>query len=315
MTWHATSKLDIAGGLRYSHNKLTQEQIASGLLVSANPEKSSSEDVTTYLANLRYLANDNLMAYLRFATGYRPGGPNFVLNDPETGQPLAPPTFESDKLKSYEGGLKVSTADRRFSADAALYLIDWQNMQVVANINGFGVIANAGTARSTGAELTLTALPVPALTMVGAFAYMKAELTEDAPDLGGKDGDSLPNTPDFTAAVSADYAFDVSGHASTAGAVVRYVSRSSVWLGRGQSAPVRRAELHDRRHSRVIRFRKRHGAPVCPQPVRRAGTAVGRHVDRPAVRRAGAGQHPAAAHVWGEHRCQLLTWPGCVRAA
>ena len=174
VTWHATSKLDIAGGLRYSHNKLTQEQIASGLLVSANPEKSSSEDVTTYLANLRYLANDNLMGYLRFATGYRPGGPNFVLNDPETGEPLAPPTFESDKLKSYEGGIKVSTADRRFSADAALYLIDWQNMQVVANINGFGVIANAGTARSTGAELTLTALPVPALTMVGAFAYIES---------------------------------------------------------------------------------------------------------------------------------------------
>jgi outer membrane receptor protein involved in Fe transport len=225
LTWHVTEKLDLAGGLRYSHNSQGQEQVTSGPLaglVPSIPEQESSEDVTTYLANLRYLANDHLMAYLRLATGYRPGGPNVVLY--VDGQPLAPPTFDSDELQSYEGGIKVSSADRRFGADAAVYLINWDDMQVSAARNGFGVIANAESARSMGAELTLTAIPVPELTMVGAFAYIDAKLTDDAPDLGGKDGDRLPNTPDFTAAISADYAFSLNEHASSVGAVLRYVS-------------------------------------------------------------------------------------------
>jgi iron complex outermembrane receptor protein len=223
VTWHATSKLDLAGGLRYSHNSQSYVQNGSGLLIGSSPKARSSEDVTTYLANLRYLANDNLMSYVRFATGYRPGGPNFVGQDPVTGEPLGNPAFKSDKLQSYEGGVKVGTSDRRFSADAALYLINWDNMQVSSARNGVGVVANANTARSTGVELTLTALPVPELTLVGSFAYIDAKLTEDAPDLGGKDGDPLPDTPDFAGTISGDYGFAVHGHASTVGAMVRYV--------------------------------------------------------------------------------------------
>jgi iron complex outermembrane receptor protein len=113
LTWHATSKLDVAGGLRYSHNSQSYIQNGSGLLLGSSPEAKSSENVTTYLANLRYLANDNLMSYFRFATGYRPGGPNFVGSDPATGLPLGNPAFEADKLQSYEGGIKASTSDRR----------------------------------------------------------------------------------------------------------------------------------------------------------------------------------------------------------
>jgi len=223
VTWHATGKLDVAGGVRYSHNSQTFEQIGSGLLIGAAPASSSSENVTTYLANLRYRATENVMTYLRYATGYRPGGPNFVGSDPVTGLPLGNPAFLADKLKSYEGGIKASTSDRRLSADAALYLINWDNMQVDSARNGVGVVANASNARSTGAELTLTALPVPEFTLAATFAFINAKLTADAPDLGGVDGDRLPDTPRFAGAISGDYAFSVGGHASTIGAMVRHV--------------------------------------------------------------------------------------------
>jgi len=146
VTWHATSKLDVAGGLRYSRNEQTYVQEGTGLLVGPSPKATSSESVSTYLANLRYLASDNLMTYFRYATGYRPGGPNFLGSDPVTGEPLGNPAFESDELQSYEGGLKATTSDRRYSADIALYLINWDNMQVGAARNGIGVVANAGTA-------------------------------------------------------------------------------------------------------------------------------------------------------------------------
>ena len=96
-------------------------------------------------------------------------------------------------------------------------------MQVAAARNGIGVVANAETARSTGAEFTLTARPFPELTLLGTFAYIHAKLTDDAPDLGGRDGDPLPDTPDFAFTVSGDYAFGIAGHDSSAGAMLWYV--------------------------------------------------------------------------------------------
>ena len=163
------------------------------------------------------------MTYLRFATGYRPGGPNAVLFD-ANGQPRAPTTFSSDKLASYEAGVRFGSAGRRLSADLATYYIDWDDMQILAVRNGLGVVANAAKARSQGAELTVTAIPVPALIVVGAFGYTDAELTEDAPDLGGVKGESLPDAPELTAALSADYRFGVGGYEAFAGTTVRYVA-------------------------------------------------------------------------------------------
>jgi outer membrane receptor protein involved in Fe transport len=223
LTFHLTDKLDVSGGVRYAHNSQEQEQIGSGLLIGSIPERHSSDSVATYLANIRYRASDNFMPYLRFATGYRPGGPNAVLND-LNGQPLATPTFAADKLTSYEAGIKLGSADRRFNVDLAIYHIDWDDMQITAIRNGLGVIANAAKARSQGAELTLTALPVRDLTVVGTLGYTNAELTENAPDLGGSKGESLPDAPEITAALSADYRFALLSYEAFAGTTVRYVA-------------------------------------------------------------------------------------------
>ncbi|HKS55843.1 MAG TPA: TonB-dependent receptor, partial [Steroidobacteraceae bacterium] len=102
LTWHATDKLDLTGGLRYAHNSQRFEQIGSGPLVFSVPERGQKDDIDTYQATIRYRASETFMSYVRYATGYRPGGPNAVLND-LSGQPLADPVFDADKLKSYEG--------------------------------------------------------------------------------------------------------------------------------------------------------------------------------------------------------------------
>jgi len=223
LTWHATDKLDFTGGLRYAHNSQTFEQIGSGALVSSVPERDDSDSILTYLATIRYRASDNLMSYVRYATGYRPGGPNIVVND-LNGQPLASPTFGADELRSYEAGIKTTTSDGSFGVDAAVYFIKWDDLQINAVRNGLGVVANAAAAESKGAELTLTWVPVPQLALVGAFAYIDAELSEDAPDLGGLEGDRLPDTPDFTGSLAADYSFELGGREAFLGTTVRHVT-------------------------------------------------------------------------------------------
>lgn len=223
LTFHVTDELDVGGGIRYAYNSQDQEQIGSGALIGSLPKRRSSDSVATYLANIRYRAGDNVVPYFRFATGYRPGGPNAVLND-LSGRPLASPTFDADKLTSYEAGIKLGSADRRLNVDLAIFHIDWDDMQITAIRNGLGVTANAAKARSRGAELTVTSLPVRDLTIVGAFGYTNAVLTEDAPDLGGVKGESLPDAPEITAALMADYRFGLSSYEAFAGTTVRYVA-------------------------------------------------------------------------------------------
>jgi outer membrane receptor protein involved in Fe transport len=236
LTFHLSGKLDVAAGLRYVHNSQRQEQVGSGEMIEAIEERSSSDSVATYLASVRYRPRAGLMTYFRFATGYRPGGPNAVVND-ANGQPRAPTTFDSDELASYEVGVKFGGAGRRLSADLAVYYIDWDDMQILAIRNGLGVVANAAKARSEGAELTVSARPVSDLSIVGAFGYARAELTEDAPDLGGVNGESLPDTPELTAALSAEYRLRLGGHDAFAGAAVRYVADRSANFDQSMGMP------------------------------------------------------------------------------
>lgn len=224
-TWHITDKLDVTGGVRYAHNNQTFEQLGSGLLIASSPLASSHEGVTTYLANARYRFSRNVMAYARFATGYRPGGPNFLARNPVTGELLAPPTFKSDTLKSYEGGVKAETADHSFAVDASVYYIDWNNIQILSAVNGISAFLNAGGAHIKGSELTLTARPDRRFTATGVFAYNDGYLTGADAGLGARKGERLPNTAHFTATATVDYVLVDNALKPSVGASVRYVGK------------------------------------------------------------------------------------------
>lgn len=66
-------------------------------------------------------------------------------------------------------------------------------------------------------------MPVRDLTLMGTFGYTNAELAADAPDLGGVKGESLPDTPEITAALLVEYRFQLSNYEAFAGGTVRYV--------------------------------------------------------------------------------------------
>jgi len=225
LTWHLTDRFDLTGGLRYSRDNQVFHQFGSGLFISSEPLERSEEHVFTYLGTARYRFSDHATAYIRYATGYRPGGPNVAANDPATGRPLGPTTFAPDQLKSYEVGYKAETLDRRFALDLAVYHIDWNNIEITAVRNGFAFRTNVpGGATIQGAELGLTARPVNDLTLTGAFAYQHAYMKQADADLGATAGERLPNVPRFTGSANADYVFSEQSLRPTLGATVRYVS-------------------------------------------------------------------------------------------
>ena len=237
VTWNATPTLAFTGGVRVAQNKQDFTQNASGPLAGSSfPTSHSKETPKTWLATARYALTPTSNVYVRAASGYRPGGPNAVLDDPATGQPLAPPTFAHDSLWSYEAGYKGDLFDNTLSIETAVYDIRWHDIQQVYSVNGFGVVVNGGKAEIQGFELGATWRPSARWSVVGHLSTIDARLKQDAPGLGTA-GQRLPNSPDLAASLGAKASFDLAGHASWFGASERYAGERDASVGGAYRMP------------------------------------------------------------------------------
>jgi outer membrane receptor protein involved in Fe transport len=205
-TWHISPKFDLTGGGRWSHNKQSEVQTTNGPLAGGTPivfSGHSSDSVFTYSVAPTFKPNANTRVYARIAKGYRPGGPNAV-------SPLAPSDvprqFGPDTTTNYEIGVKTQSADHLLSLEATAFLIDWKKIQLLAQVQGFGVNVNGGSARSKGIEFTAGLNPTRDLSLYANGSYVDSYLTSDTPDVvGGLRGDPLPYNPKWQSTIGAEY--------------------------------------------------------------------------------------------------------------
>ena len=214
ITYHFSSAFDTTLGVRYSNNRQRYQQFAYGLFVvptdpalTTHEDARSTQHVVTYLVNPRLHITDHWMIYAKAASGYRPGGPNFVL---ALGQ--GAPSFAADTLWNYEIGTKSSLLDDRLKVDLDIYDIEWSKIQLTVNNGGINQLENGGDARVKGAELSLEARVSQRLTLSGSAAYTDARLTTTAPDIGiTYTGARLPISPKYNLSLLANYGFDLPG--------------------------------------------------------------------------------------------------------
>lgn len=228
-TLHLAPWFDIDLGGRYSHNSQRADQVTDGVLLGASTIKGirSSDNVFTWSVAPKVKFGTRASLYGRIAKGYRPGGPNVI---PAGAPPGTPTTFEPDTVTSYEIGFKGDTADRTASIEAAIYHIDWNNIQLAAVVNGFGVNANGAGAKVDGAEITATLRPVRGLVTSVNLAINDAKLSGDTDPVvvAAVKGDPLPFTPKYAVSVNADYQWDLGGDVTASvGGSVRSLSRQS----------------------------------------------------------------------------------------
>ena len=217
-TYKITSKWDVSAGGRYSSNNQGLNLNYNGILFTGSPtghgavNLDTSEDTFTYSFGSRYHFTPDSLAYARIASGYRPGGPNLVPPGvPTTGPNAYPTSYGSDSTVNYELGYRTDLFDRKVSVDVAYFYIDWSDIQVATRVNGYGVTGNAGQAQSTGVEWTFGYRPISGLTLAWTGSYVAAELTEDAPVLGGVSGKQLPYVPKLSTALDGDYRWRLFG--------------------------------------------------------------------------------------------------------
>lgn len=221
------SQIEFANGAEYSFGPWNIVSLGRTSIEAVLPQFTAEDDSLTYLVTPRLKMSSNLMMYARFASGYRPGGPNTSVLARTAGLPAE---YGPDTTQNYEIGIKGNVLEEALSFDASVYYIDWKDIQIQLRdpptLQLYFV--NVGRAKSQGIELTLEARPLVGMTVSAWGAWNDAELKEPFPatsfNASGRAGDRLPYSSRFSGSLSLDQEFDFSNSATLfLGASVSYV--------------------------------------------------------------------------------------------
>ena len=148
---------------------------------------------------LDYAFADDLNAYASITNGFKSGGFN---------QLALGPGFDEETIWSYELGLKGSAADGRIRFDVAAFYYEYDDLQVLVEVDGLPapVTDNAATAIGKGIEAQVDARLIETFTLSAGVSVQDAEY-DDFLAPGGADlsGNDLVRTPDFSASVVGDF--------------------------------------------------------------------------------------------------------------
>lgn len=199
-TYFFNRMFDIAGGIRYSHNKQSGFGTNSSGQFNGRSGASSDSKVTWSVTG-RYHPIEDVLLYANVSTGYRAGGPNFFA----VGQAI-PPSFAPEELTNYEAGIKASTSDKRASVTLSAFYIDWSSIQLPLIVNRLTFRGNNGTALSKGFEASATVSPMEGLTFAGTLSYTASKITSDErTGVGAVPGERMAGAPKWSGSLTADY--------------------------------------------------------------------------------------------------------------
>lgn len=210
-----TDKLSAAIGGRYSEEKISADiEGFSGVLVTILSVEDTFTDFSPRVA-LTYRATEDLSLYGTVSKGFKSGGVQ-IAPDPER------ESFDPETLWNYEVGVKAALLSDRLRLDAAVFYMDWQDLQVAfqenlidedGNFVLFGGTDNAEAATSKGAELSAAALFGDDLLVNLSVGYLDAKFDRFIALIDGQnrvlDGRTIPNAPRWTLAADAEYGFDI----------------------------------------------------------------------------------------------------------
>ena len=198
-------RLDVAAGARFDYEDksailetFTDQQPAAGLRIGAEDDFSNVSPQVS--AAYRLQADKTL--YATVARGYKAGGFN-------PASPAGAEAYGEEQTWNIEGGVKTLWADGRVSANAAIFHIDWDDLQLnIPNpvIPGQFFISNVGAAISKGVEVEIGARAAPGVDLFTAIGYTHARFGEGSRSSGiDVEGNEIPNTPDYTVSAGAQY--------------------------------------------------------------------------------------------------------------
>jgi iron complex outermembrane recepter protein len=143
-------------------------------LVPRNSHVSSTFWDTSPHYSLDYKVTSDVLAYTSYSEGYKGGGFNLRYVAPE---PAVVP-FESERVRTWEAGVKTILFDRRLRLNVDAFTTDYEHMQLTEYQElGAPLTVNAGNSRIRGGELELVAAPLAGLQLSYSLGILSAHYT------------------------------------------------------------------------------------------------------------------------------------------
>ncbi|WP_074407930.1 TonB-dependent receptor [Aquimarina megaterium] len=213
VTYDITDRLSLTGGLRADYEdvkaSVTRTYSTPAIVGNSFSDKANFNAISPKAA-LGYDVNDNVFLFANFAKGFRPGGINTFVFNPED----AP--FEPETSLNYELGIKTNLMKDRLKLNLTGFFINYKDQQVftVLDLANFVIgTDNIGESRSYGLELESKWVAARGLDFTLNLGYLNTEITKYNPidfntgttlDYSGND---LPLAAEFNGNLNINYKF------------------------------------------------------------------------------------------------------------
>ncbi len=216
LTYMPLPGLKLTTGARYEEATESLAFNTTGYFAGGTPPSSGTAhgNATTPRVAVSYEVTAETLVYATAAEGFRDGGVNRPVPIPlcsadlaQLGLTQAPPSYNSDKLWSYELGAKTRAFDSSLVLSAAAFDIRWNNIQtdIILPTCTFDIKDNIGSAESKGVEFELNDRLTDHVRMTLGGNYTSAKITNPVTILGVEKGDRVPGVPEYTVSTSVEY--------------------------------------------------------------------------------------------------------------
>lgn len=222
ISYDVTEQLNVLFGVRsfaidtdITHVVQTQHDVFGRPFGNTTAVNSEHED-SIFKVLVSYDFNENVLLYGTWGEGFRQGGANVLFDPTDTRSELA---YSPDYVTNYEFGVKASLADGQVILNSAIYLMEWDDIQVslleATRPNEF--VTNLGSAELYGLEVEGSITPdiIPGFSITFGVTLSEQELQDDSSDQLGNvfvhKGDSIPNAVSNSASLSLEQQFEFLG--------------------------------------------------------------------------------------------------------
>jgi iron complex outermembrane receptor protein len=196
VTYALTDRLNVTAGARYTEERKQRRRKSLPVFAPARSADGTIKPASTFIsgsaherfsewtprATLEYQLTDSVLVFAGYSKGFKSGGfdDNTVSDQAVDIEP-----FKTEKLDSYEVGIKSAWLSNRLIVNLTGFYNDYDNIQLSINTlnrGGFAITAieNAAEAVVQGLELELTARPswLEGLTLSGGLSLINADYEE-----------------------------------------------------------------------------------------------------------------------------------------
>ncbi|WP_291438393.1 TonB-dependent receptor, partial [Desulfovibrio sp.] len=211
--WRALPMIEITGAARFDYERKSLDwENKTNIMGVPTGSLNMSKDWTAVSPSLSiaWLFTERQRVYASIARGFKSGDFNNVMVEKSLVEHAVDPEYTT----TYELGYKGKLLDNRLELSAALFYVDWDNMQVDIE-SPSGMFSNyqkmnAGRAHSSGFEVEARALLMPGWEVFASVGYMFDYKFDEFKQDANKDlsGQNLPYTNAYTLGAGSVFRMD-----------------------------------------------------------------------------------------------------------